>query len=426
MNPLRRLDTWFRSHPILMDVLVACLLVLFIPPLAVGAVAPVSGGMDRFWPWQLFAFLCAVGQLAPWAIRRWRPVLSAGIVVFFCVLQLVLGADLLPSLIAVPMTVHNLAAHGPRWASFAGLGTALTGAVLNGIKVAYAPAPPYSPDAAAVMDNGSGFEGQPAGELAVIASAIAIACAAIVLAAWAFGDLARTRRLAMEQLRDRARQLEVEAAQERALAAADERNHIAREMHDIVAHSLQVIITQADGGRYAGAQDPAVAVGTLQTISDTGRRALGEMRRLLGVLRGPEAVELHPQPGLADVDDLVDTIRLTGLEVDFAVEGSPRRELPAGGELAAYRALQEALTNTVRHGGPSARAMARLGWTARGLEISVDDDGRGAAASVQTRGSGQGLTGLRERIGLFGGSVTAAPRQGGGFSVQATVPYQEI
>jgi signal transduction histidine kinase len=426
VNPLRRIDTWFRNHPIITDTLVACLLVFFFATLSVGSVVPLTGGTEQYLIWELLAFLCAVGQLAPWAIRRWKPVLSAGIVVFFCLVQLFLGPDLLPSVIAVPMTVHNLAANGPRWASFAGLCTALAGAVLNGLKVAYAPAPPYSPNAATFMDNGAGPTGPPTGELAVIAAAIAVACSAIVLAAWAFGDLARTRRLALDQLRDRARQLEVEAAQERALAAADERNHIAREMHDIVAHSLQVIITQADGGRYAGAQDPEVAVGTLGTISDTGRRALGEMRRLLGVLRGPEAVDLHPQPGLADVHDLVETIRLTGLEVEFAVEGTPRRELPAGGELAAYRAVQESLTNTVRHGGPNARAAARLRWTARGLQISVDDDGRGAAASVQTRGSGQGLTGLRERIGLFGGSVTAAPRQGGGFSVHATVPYQEI
>lgn len=425
MNPLRRIDTWFRQHPLITDTLVACLLVFFFATLAVGSVQPVSGGPGGTVLWELLAFTCAVGQLAPWAIRRWKPVLSAAIVVFFCLVQLFLGPDLLPSIIAVPMTVHNLAVNGPRWASLAGLGTALAGAVLNGLKVAYAPAPPFSPDADGVL-NSAEPAGSAAAEMAVVAAVIATACAAIVLAAWAFGDLARTRRLALDQLRDRARQLEVEAAQERALAAADERNHIAREMHDIVAHSLQVIITQADGGRYAGTQDPRVAVETLGTISETGRRALGEMRRLLGVLRGPEAVELQPQPGLADLEDLVETVRLTGLEVDFSVEGTPRRALPAGGELAAYRAVQEALTNTVRHGGPNARAVARLRWTPRGLEIGVDDDGRGAAASAETRGSGQGLTGLRERIALFGGAVTAAPRQGGGFSIHATVPYQEV
>lgn len=424
MNPLRRIDTWFRDHPLLTDVLVACLLVLSVATLSVGAVAPASTTELEQIPWMVLSYVIATGQLAPWAIRRWRPVLAAGITVFFCLVQLAIGPDLLPSIVAVPMMVHNLAVNGPRWASYAGLGTALAGAVLNGIKIAYAP--PSFLDAAGSPGSGAGGPYTDAAQQLVISSAFAVGASAIVLAAWAFGDLARTRRLALDQLRDRARQLEAEAAQERALAAADERNHIAREMHDIVAHSLQVIITQADGGRYAGARDPAVAVGTLQTISDTGRRALDEMRRLLGVLRGPEAAELHPQPGLAGLDDLVETIRLTGLEVEFTVEGTPRRELPAGGELAAYRAIQEALTNTVRHGGPNATAQARVHWTPRGLAIEVDDDGRGAAASAETRGSGQGLTGLRERIGLFGGSVTAAPRQGGGFSVRATVPYQEI
>ncbi|MGM7669648.1 sensor histidine kinase [Microbacterium sp. A93] len=424
MNPLRRVDSWFRTHPVITDVLVACLLVLTFSTLSIGAAAPISVPDVDGLPWMLLAFFISVGQLAPWAIRRWRPVLAAGITAFFCVLQLLLGPELLPSVVAVPMMVHNLAVNAPRWASLAGIGTALAGAVLNGAKIAYAP-PSFLDPGADLISNNMSMYGDPA-QQAVIAVSFAVGAAAIVLAAWAFGDLARTRRLAMEQLRDRARQLEVEAAQERELAAADERNHIAREMHDIVAHSLQVVITQADGGRYAGAQDPRVAVDTLGTISETGRKALGEMRRLLGVLRGPEATEFHPQPGLGDLEALVETIRLTGLTVDFTVEGTARRALPAGGELAAYRAVQEALTNTVRHGGTHAAATVRLRWTGQGLVIEVQDNGRGAAASPSTQGSQQGLVGLRERIGLFGGTVAAGPRQGGGFAVHATVPYQEI
>ncbi|REE04433.1 histidine kinase [Citricoccus nitrophenolicus] len=424
MNPLRRIDTFFRHHPVLTDVLVACWLMLSFSAASVAAASPVGSTDGATVPWLLLAFTISVGQLAPWAIRRWRPVLAAGITVFFCLVQLLIGPDLLPSIAIVPMMVHNLAANGPRWASFAGLGTALAGAVLNGLKIAYAP-PSFLDPGADLISNNSSMYGDPT-QQAVIAVSFAVGAAAIVLAAWAFGDLARTRRLALEQLRDRARQLEVEAAQERELAAADERNHIAREMHDIVAHSLQVIITQADGGRYAGAHDPQVAVATLGTISETGRKALGEMRRLLGVLRGPEATEFHPQPGLVDLEDLINTIRLTGLDVDYAVEGNARRALPTGGELAAYRAVQESLTNTVRHGGPNARATVLLNWTNAGLEIEVTDNGRGAAASESTKGSQQGLVGLRERIALFGGTVQTGPRQGGGFSVRAAVPYQEI
>ncbi len=425
MNPLRRIDSFFRGHPVVTDVLVACLLVCTFSFISIGAAAPVGNPETSALPWQLLAFAISVGQLAPWAIRRWRPVLAAGITVFFCLVQLLIGPDLLPSIVIVPMMVHSLAVNGPRWASFAGLGTALAGAVLNGLKIAYAPPSFLDPGADLISNNNAAMAGDVT-QQAVIAVSFAVGAAAIVLAAWAFGDLARTRRLAMEQLRDRARQLEVEAAQERELAAADERNHIAREMHDIVAHSLQVIITQADGGRYAGAHDPQVAVNTLGTISETGRKALGEMRRLLGVLRGPEATEFHPQPGLVDLEDLINTIRLTGLDVDYTAQGNPRRALPTGGELAAYRAVQESLTNTVRHGGPNARATVLLSWTNTGLEIEVTDNGRGAAASESTKGSQQGLLGLRERIALFGGTVQAGPRQGGGFSVHAAVPYQEI
>lgn len=424
MNPLRRIDTWFRTHPVITDVLVTSLLVLSFSTLSIGAASPIGPSDGAAVPWLSLAFVISVGQLAPWAIRRWKPVLAAGITVFFCLVQLLIGPDLLPSIIAVPLMVRNLAVNGPRWASLAGIGTALAGAVLNGLKIAYAP-PSFLDPGAELISNNLSANSDPV-QQAVIAGSFAVGAAAIVLAAWAFGDLARTRRLALDQLRDRARQLEVEAAQERELAAADERNHIAREMHDIVAHSLQVVITQADGGRYAGAQDPQVAVDTLGTISETGRRALGEMRRLLGVLRGPEATEFHPQPGLADLDDLVQTIRLTGLTVDFTVEGTARRALPTGGELAAYRAVQEALTNTVRHGGPNATAAVRLRWTGRGLDLEVLDNGRGAAASQSTQGTQQGLRGLSERIALFGGTVRFGPRQGGGFAVHASVPYQEI
>ena len=143
-------------------------------------------------------------------------------------------------------------------------------------------------------------------------------------------------------LEDRARRLEVERQQERDLAAADERSHIAREMHDIVAHSLSVIITQADGARYASAQDPAIATGTLATIAETGRTSLQDMRRLLGVLRGDEIASTRPLPTLADVETLVDTVRRSGLDVQLERFGQPRRLMPAGAELTAYRAVQEA------------------------------------------------------------------------------------
>lgn len=418
MNPLRRIDAWLRRHPVLVDCLVtaALIFVFFVGNVGFFGMYP-DPVHPAFVQEQVLLSALTIGQLAPWAIRRWNPLLSAALVTAVCLIQLIWGPEFLGSLVAVPMTVYNLAVRAPQWASIAGICAALAGALANGLKVWFWPRPWIAPD-------GTQSTATP-GDLTAFLI-MTIMCSAVVLAAWAFGDLARTRRIALQQLEDRARQLEVEAAQERELAAADERNHIAREMHDIVAHSLQVIITQADGGRYAGAADPKLAVQTLETISGTGRQALGEMRRLLGVLRGPEAAELRPQPSLADLDELLRGIRLTGLEVEHTVEGTPRRSLPAGSELAAYRAIQEALTNTVRHGGPRARAWVTQRWTGAGLEIEVLDDGRGAAASEQTQGSRQGLIGLTERIAIFGGTAEAGPRQGGGFRVFATLPYQEV
>ena len=396
LNPLRHVDDFFRAHPVLADALATALLTLF----GIVTLAPAVAVTE---------VVLNILLLAPLALRRWRTLLSAGLVVGAALLHLAVGPEISFGLIAVPVTVYTLAARAPRWASLGGLALALAGAVANGVKVALilanSDAPSFSGPAAAAV-------------LTALSAGVAIA-------AWAFGDVVRSRALALQALKDRARQLEVEAVQERELAAADERNRIAREMHDIVAHSLQVIITQADGGRYAAAANPGAAVDALRTIADTGRGALAEMRRLLGVLRGPGDAEFRPQPDLMDLPDLLDTLRLTGLPVDVAVTGTPRRPLPAGAELAAYRVVQEALTNTARHGGPNVSARLELAWSPSGLTIEVLDDGRGAAASPATRGSGHGLLGLRERVDLFGGTVDAGPVVGGGFRVRATLPYVE-
>ncbi|KAB1896696.1 sensor histidine kinase, partial [Micrococcus luteus] len=134
----------------------------------------------------------------------------------------------------------------------------------------------------------------------------------------------------------------------------------------------------------------------------------------------------HPQPTLADVPALIETMRLSGLEVSLLETGAPRRPLPPGGELAAYRIVQEALTNTLRHGGPQASAFLTLAWTGRGLDVQADDDGRGADADPGTRGSGQGLRGVAERVALFGGTLETGPRVGAGYRVSAHLPYSAV
>lgn len=445
MNPLRRLDQWTRLHPVRTDVMAAAALftvLVALPWIALGPmVAPDPQGRQT-----AVSLLAGAGMVLPWAVRRVRPVASAAVVTAAAVLHLLAGPEFSLSLLMVPLTVYNLAANAPRSISVAGLLTGLVGGVANGVKVWLFPAQFVTPDGLTVRS--------PAEPLAMVI--MAIGCGLMVLTAWAFGDVVRNRRLTVRALEDRAHRLEVQSRQERELAAADERSHIAREMHDIVAHSLQVIISQADGARYAAAAKPALAVTALETIGQTGRSALADMRQLLGVLRetgetvaGVPGVTdddarrpaadaspdgrgtrlppgRRPQPRLADLPALVETMRLSGLEVSLLETGTPRRALPAGGELAAYRIVQEALTNTLRHGGPDADAFVTLAWTARGLDLQIDDDGCGAAADPATRGSGQGLRGAAERTALFGGTLETGPRVGTGYRVSAHLPYSAV
>ena len=445
MNPLRRLDQWTRLHPVRTDVMAAAALftvLVALPWIALGPmVAPDPQGRQT-----AVSLLAGAGMVLPWAVRRVRPVASAAVVTAAAVLHLLAGPEFSLSLLMVPLTVYNLAANAPRSVSVAGLLLGLVGGVANGVKVWLFPAQFVTPDGLTVRS--------PAEPLAMVI--MAIGCGLMVLTAWAFGDVVRNRRLTVRALEDRAHRLEVQSRQERELAAADERSHIAREMHDIVAHSLQVVISQADGARYAAAAKPALAVTALETIGQTGRSALADMRQLLGVLRetgetvaGVPGVTdddarrpaadaspdgrgtrlppgRRPQPRLADLPALVETMRLSGLEVSLLETGTPRRALPAGGELAAYRIVQEALTNTLRHGGPDADAFVTLAWTARGLDLQIDDDGCGAAADPATRGSGQGLRGAAERTALFGGTLETGPRVGTGYRVSAHLPYSAV
>lgn len=211
-----------------------------------------------------------------------------------------------------------------------------------------------------------------------------------------------------------------DTAAESALAAAAERARIAREMHDVVAHTLSVVVAQADGGRFAAKTDPEAAQRTLETIAEVSRSALTEMRALLGVLRdGDGEAAMGPQPSLDDIPALVASMREGGLNVSFVTTGTPR-PLPIGAGLTLYRVAQEALTNVLKHAGPDPVAYVQLTWEDDGVGLTISDDGRGAAA--RNDGSGTGITGMHERVTLFGGSLGVGPKAGGGFVVRARLP----
>jgi len=242
---------------------------------------------------------------------------------------------------------------------------------------------------------------------------------------WLVGDNLQTRRANAAALRERAEQAERDRSEEARRAVEEERNRIAREMHDVVAHSMSVMVVQAGGARKVLDRDPAQAERALELIEQTGREALTEMRRLLGVLRedhGAGTVARDPQPSLDRLDDLVEECRAAGLPVALERRGD-ERPLPPGVDLAAFRIVQEALTNVRRHAGP-ASAGVTITYTDREVEVEVADDGRGLGADAPpaSAGTGHGLVGMRERVALYGGSVSAGPRPGGGFAVRALLP----
>ena len=234
-------------------------------------------------------------------------------------------------------------------------------------------------------------------------------------AAVALGFAIRLRRAQLAALRDRAEQLEIERDQRSRLAAATERARVAREMHDVLGHSLSVIITLADGGAYATDTAPERGKQALRLIGDTGRTSLAELRRMLGVLReqGGEPA-LSPQPGLADLDALCRQIRAAGPRVEYRSAGD-LDTLDAGVQLAAYRIVQEALTNTLKHAGADTRIHLVLRLDDGRLHIAVRDNGQPVTAT----GEGHGVIGMRERAAMYGGTVTAGPAPGGGWAVTA-------
>ena len=245
-----------------------------------------------------------------------------------------------------------------------------------------------------------------------ISDAAGIAAAVLIV-----GLYVGTRRAYLAALRDRARRLEIERDQSSALAAAEERARIAREMHDSVAHHLTVIVALSDGALRAVTRAPAEAADAIRDVSGTARQALAETRRLLGVLRADSEPEpRQPLPGLADLDDLLGHVRAAGLPVRYELTGASA-DLPPEIQLAVFRLVQEALTNTMKHAGPGASAAVRLELTPADVRVEVQDDGAGLGAGSGRAGGG--LTGMRERVSAFGGELDFGPRHSRGWQVIA-------
>ncbi|MFJ5138009.1 sensor histidine kinase [Streptomyces sp. NPDC088707] len=399
---MQRLYDFIRRHPTGVDTFWAVVLLGF------SMLWVVSAGTDSVQGHPVGYALVGVLFSLVVALRRRAPEKMLVLTVGLGLAQLAFGLTPFLADFAMLVIIYTVAAHdGPRWASRLALAGGLSAATLSQLRWP--------------------VDGPQSGAAQVFFTIIMTVPFAL---AWVLGDSLRTRRAYFAQLEERASRLEREREAQAKVAVAAERARIARELHDVVAHNVSVMVVQADGAAYVMDSSPETAKQALDTISTTGRQALAEMRRLLGILRTgehQEAGEYVPQPDVQQIEDLVEQVRGAGLTVDFAIEGSPR-PLPSGVELTAYRIVQEALTNSRKHGGPDVGASVRLVYFDDGLGLLVEDDGRGAPQEMYEDGGadgrGHGLIGMRERVGMVGGTLDAGPRPGGGFRISALLPLK--
>jgi signal transduction histidine kinase len=382
---------WLRARPLLADALLAVLLAA----LSLAALAYAWRECDRDCDPGGVAVVLVLATTLPLVWRRRRP-LAVGLTTGLA--TAVYGFAHYPDL-AMPIAIggvvgmYSVAAWGGRRAAL------LAGAVAAVVVVVVMALPRTDAD---VVD----------------AAFVSLSLAG----AWVLGDRARVQRALAAELRARALRLERDRAEDARQAVASERARIARELHDVVAHHVSMMVVQAEAGPVA--TEPARAAGAFEAIAATGRQALVEMRRLLGVLRsdGDQVPSLAPQPGLAEVPSLVEQVGRAGLRVELVVEGA-QVPLPAGVDLSAYRIVQEALTNAVKHGGPGrARVLVRYGED--DLRLRVVDEGRAGGPATAGGRAGVGLVGMRERVHLFGGELHAGPGPDGGFTVDARLPIR--
>ncbi len=395
---MQRLYDFFRLHPTGVDGFWAVVL------LGLSAVEIQANTADTPNRWPL-SVLAALSLCVVMALRRRGPERMLVLALATGVAQLVADVRVLPGDFVLLVIVYTVASTGSRWARRLALLLALCAPALAESRW------PGSYD--------TGWTRVVQAVFLTIPFALA----------WVIGDSMRTRRAYYAQLEERAERLQREREAQSKAAVAAERARIARELHDVVAHNVSVMVVQADGAAYVLDGSPDQAKQALGTISQTGRLALAEMRRLLGLLRESDdsGGEYVPQPGVEQLGELIEQVRGAGLPVSFRVTGAAHR-LPSSVELTAYRIVQEALTNTRKHAGPGASATVRLSYGEQELTMLIEDDGCGTPDAPPEEGGadglGQGLIGMRERVAMVGGTLHTGPRPGGGFRIRAALPLR--
>jgi signal transduction histidine kinase len=392
------LSLWLRRHPVVGDSVMAIVLAL----LTVGESREVFARLHPFLYWSV-----GVLMVLPVVFRRRWPIPVAYLILAGGLLQLLThgglnGRDALPvrsADLALGIALYTLVVYTDRRRYLTYAGILLAGTTIDVVW--------------RVHDR-------------TAALVLGIGAAAIFGFAWALGEFVAARRAYHAELEARLRLLETERDQQATIAVAAERTRIARELHDVVAHAVSVIVVQADGAGYAVRSDPDLAEQAVRTISETGREALTELRRLLDVLRSDtdERDVRTPQPSVAGLPELAERFEAVGLPVTLIVRGEIA-DLPAAVGLGAYRIVQEALTNTLKHAGAGAVATVRVERVGGLVEVEiVDDGGTGPVRRLAPVSGGNGLIGMRERATVLGGSLTVGRTPAGGWRVRATVPVR--
>ena len=402
--------------PPVADGLLAALIALIgIPQLYVESPLVASLGWDFRNP-DALAVLLTLGQAVPLVWRRRAPRTVLAVTGLAAAVHLVLGYQPTWAQVGMLVALYTVAAHSPRRQSV------VTGLLFTVGLVGYGVVAERMYPSATVEEHVQGW----------VFTLVQFATA------WFLGDLQKRRLAYTSKLEALNAQLADEQELRARWAVAEERGRIARELHDVVAHRVSLMTVQAGAAKAVAAEDPEGALRAMGAVEEAGRQALDELRHLLGVLRPETDLDgLGPQPGLADLPRLVDQIRGAGLDVSLATDGVSA-ELPARVDLFAYRIVQEALTNVLKHAGPGAHSEVRLGTDRSGIVIEVLDDGQGSeppsaatgpfrpaespVGDRQHRRSGHGIVGMRERALLLGGTLDARPRPGGGFQVVAHLP----
>ncbi|MGW0517727.1 sensor histidine kinase [Crossiella sp. NPDC003009] len=385
---MRRLSLWLRAHPLVGDTA----LVVLLTTLDMLGKNPNWVVTDTNY--------YSVGALltVPLIVRRRQPMVAGGLIVFAEFLRIFThpaDMDYRVGELGIPIMLYTLAVYGTRRSAGA---FAFCILMVNVVVLIRFPEPGPAAWSAFSWFAAPAF-------------------------AWLLGEIVAARRALNEEAVQRLLLLELERDQQAKIAVAAERTRIARELHDVVAHAVSVIVVQADGASYMIKDKPELAERSLKTISTTGRQALNELRRLLGVLRTTDEndPEMTPQPSAGQVEELVAKVRAVGLPVQLDLRGD-LDDLPAGIGLGVYRIVQEALTNTIKHGGAGVKAVVRVHREEDAVRVQVLDSGGGPGTGSGLVSGGNGLIGMQERASVFGGELEAGPRPGGGWRVSARLP----